>query len=140
MKKSITITLLILLVIGLCSCGTKNPMQDALTATRNTGSIEIRVYSNTDQTYTDYVITDRATVREICDTFSSLELKETKVGMYADAYTVSFCNANGVAVNSLAVVASENNTIIYENEAYRVQDDFDVHAYVAGLVEVGEQK
>jgi uncharacterized protein YycO len=139
-KKSITIALLILLVIGLCSCGTKNPMQDSLTATRNTGSIEIRVYSNTDQTYTDYVITDRATVREICDTFSSLELKETKVGMYANAYTVSFCNANGVAVNSLAVVASENNTISYENEMYRVQDDFDVHAYVAGLVEGAEQK
>ena len=140
MKKSIAITLLILLVIGLCSCGTKNPMQGDLTATRNTGSIEIRVYSNTDQTYTDYVMTDRATVREICDTFSSLELKETKVGMYADAYTVSFCNANGVAVNSLAVVASENNTISYENEMYRVQKDFDVHAYVAGLVEGAEQK
>lgn len=140
MKKSIAITLLILLVIGLCSCSTKNPMQGDLTATRNTGSIEIRVYSNTDQTYTDYVITDRATVREICDTFSSLELKETKVGMYADAYTVSFCNANGVAVNSLAVVASENNTISYENEMYRVQKDFDVHAYVAGLVEGAAQK
>ena len=140
MKKSITIALLILLVIGLCSCGTKNPMQDALTATRNTGSIEIRVYSNTDQTYTDYVITDRATVREICDTFSSLELKNTKVGMYAHAYTVNFCNANGVAITGLIVTASENNTIISENEAYRVQDDFDVHAYLAGLIENAEQK
>jgi uncharacterized protein YycO len=139
-KKSITITLLILLVIGLCSCGTKNPMKDALTATRNTDSIEIRVYSNTDQTYTDYVITDRATVREICDAFSSLELKNTKVGMYAHAYTVNFCNANGVAVTGLIVTASENNTIIYENEAYRVQKDFDVHAYVAGLIEGAAQK
>jgi hypothetical protein len=139
-KKSITITLLILLVIGLCSCGTKNPMKDALTATRNTGSIEIRVYSNTDQTYTDYVITDRATVREICDAFSSLELKNTKVGMYAHAYTVNFCNANGVAITGLIVTASENNTIIYENEAYRVQKDFDVHAYVAGLLEGAAQK
>ena len=140
MKKSITITLLILLVIGLCSCGTKNPMQGDLTATRNTGSIEIRVYSNTDQTYTDYVITDRATVREICDAFSSLELKNTKVGMYAHAYTVNFCNANGVAITGLIVAASENNTIIYENEAYRVQKDFDVHEYVAGLVEGAAQK
>jgi uncharacterized protein YycO len=139
-KKSIAITLLILLVIGLCSCGTKNPMKDALSATRNTGSIEIRVYSNTDQTYTDYVITDRATVREICDAFSSLELKNTKVGMYAHAYTVNFCNANGVAVTGLIVTASENNTIIYENEAYRVQKDFDVHAYVAGLIEGAAQK
>ena len=140
MKKSIAITLLILLVIGLCSCGTKNPMQDALTATRNTGSIEIRVYSAADQTYTDYVITDRATVREICDAFSSLELENTKVGMYAHAYTVNFCNANGVAITGLIVTASENNTIIYENEAYRVQEDFDVHAYVAGLVEGAAQK
>lgn len=140
MKRYLALILLCLLTLPLISCGTKNPMQDTLTATRNTGSIEIRVYSNTDQTYTDYVITDRATVREICDTFSSLELRETKVGMHADAYTVSFCNANGVAVNSLAVVASENNTIIYENEAYRVQKDFDVHAYVAGLIEGAAQK
>ena len=136
MKKSITIALLILLVIGLCSCGTKNPMQDALTATRNTGSIEIYVNS----TAAVYVITDRETVREICDTFSSLELKNTKVGMYAHAYTVNFCNANGVAITGLIVTASENNTIIYENEAYRVQDDFDVHAYVADLIENAEQK
>lgn len=140
MKKLLSMLLLFALVLMLVACGGQNPMKDALTATRNTGSIEIRVYSNTDQTYTDYVITDRATVREICDTFSSLELKETKVGMYADAYTVSFCNANGVVVNSLTVVTSENNTIIYENEAYRVQEDFDVHAYVAGLVEDAAQK
>ena len=140
MKRYLALILLCLLTLPLISCGTKNPMQGDLTATRNTGSIEIRVYSNTDQTYTDYVITDRATVREICDAFSSLELKNTKVGMYAHAYTVNFCNANGVAVTGLIVTASENNTIIYENEAYRVQKDFDVHAYVAGLVEVAEQK
>jgi hypothetical protein len=138
-KKSITITLLILLVIGLCSCGTKNPMQDALTATRNTGSIEIRVYSNTDQTYTDYVITDRATVREICDTFSSSELEKVKITEpLAASYTVTFCNANGVGLESLTVVAGYN--IIDYGDLYRVQDDFDVHAYVAGLVEGAEQK
>ena len=140
MKKHVKWLCLCLLALTLVACATQNPMQDALTATRNTGSIEIRVYSNTDQTYTDYVITDRATVREICDTFSSLELKNTKVGMYAHAYTVNFCNANGVAITGLIVTASENNTIIYENEAYRVQEDFDVHAYVAGLVEGAAQK
>lgn len=140
MKKHVKWLCLCLLALTLVACATQNPMQDALTATRNTGSIEIRVYSNTDQTYTDYVITDRATVREICDTFSSLELKNTKVGMYAHAYTVNFCNANGVAITGLIVTASENNTIIYENEAYRVQDDFDVHAYVTGLIENAEQK
>ena len=140
MKKHVKWLCLCLLALTLTACARPNPMQDALTATRDTGSIEIRVYSNTDQTYTDYVITDRATVREICDAFSSLELKNTKVGMYAHAYTVNFCNANGVAVTGVIVTASENNTIIYENEAYRVQDDFDVHAYVAGLIEGAAQK
>ena len=140
MKRFVVGVLLCALVLALCACATPNPMKDTLNATRNTGSIEIRVYSNTDQTYTDYVITDRATVREICDTFSSLELKNTKVGMYAHAYTVNFCNANGVAITGLIVTASENNTIIYENEAYRVQDDFDVHTYVASLIENAEQK
>ena len=139
MKKSIAITLLILLVIGLCSCGTKNPMQDALTATRNTGSIEIRVYSNTDQTYTDYVITDRATVREICDTFSSSELEKVKITKpLAASYTVTFCNANGVGLESLTVVAGYN--VIDYGDLYRVQEDFVVHAYVAGLVEGAAKK
>ena len=136
MKKHVLGLFLCLLAITLCACTVQNPMQDALTATRNTGSIEIYVNS----TAAVYVITDRETVREICDAFSSLELKNTKVGMYAHAYTVNFCNANGVAITGLIVTASENNTIIYENEAYRVQDDFDVHAYVAGLIENAEQK
>ena len=135
MKRVLSALLLCILALTLCACATQNPMQDALTATRNTGSIEIYVNS----TAAVYVITDRETVREICDTFSSLELKNTKVGMYAHAYTVNFCNANGVAITGLIVTASENNTIIYENEAYRVQDDFDVHAYVASLVESAEQ-
>ena len=136
MKKHVLGLFLCLLAITLCACTVQNPMQDALTATRNTGSIEIYVNS----TAAVYVITDRETVREICDTFSTLELKNTKVGLYAHAYTVNFCNANGVAVTGLIVTASENNTIIYENEAYRVQDDFDVHAYVADLIENAEQK
>ena len=136
MKKHVKWLCLCLLALTLVACATQNPMQDALTATRNTGSIEIYVNS----TAAVYVITDRETVREICDTFSSLELKNTKVGMYAHAYTVNFCNANGVAITGLIVTASENNTIIYENEAYRVQDDFDVHAYVADLIENAEQK
>ena len=136
MKKHVKWLCLCLLALTLCACTVQNPMQDALTATRNTGSIEIYVNS----TAAVYVITDRETVREICDAFSSLELKNTKVGLYAHAYTVNFCNANGVAVTGLIVTASENNTIIYENEAYRVQDDFDVHAYVAGLIENAEQK
>ena len=136
MKKHVLGLLLCLLALTLCACTVQNPMQDALTATRNTGSIEIYVNS----TAAVYVITDRETVREICDTFSSLELKNTKVGLYAHAYTVNFCNANGVAVTGLIVTASENNTIICENEAYRVQDYFDVHAYVAGLIENAEQK
>ena len=136
MKKHVIGLIVCLLALTLCACTVQNPMQDALTATRNTGSIEIYVNS----TAAVYVITDRETVREICDAFSSLELKNTKVGLYAHAYTVNFCNANGVAITGLIVTASENNTIIYENEAYRVQDDFDVHAYVAGLIENAEQK
>ena len=136
MKKHVKWLCLCLLALTLVACATQNPMQDALSATRNAGSIEIYVNS----TAAVYVITDRETVREICDAFSSLELKNTKVGLYAHAYTVNFCNANGVAITGLIVTASENNTIIYENEAYRVQDDFDVHAYVAGLIENAEQK
>ncbi len=139
MKRLFAIVLLASLALALVACATQNPMQDALTATRNTGSIEIRVYSITDQTYTDYVITDRATVREICDTFSSLELEKVRITEpLGVSYLLSFCNAGGVGVDSLAVVAGKN--VIDYGDLYRVQEDFDVHAYVAGLVEGAEQK
>ena len=139
MKKLLSMLLLSALALTLVACGAQNPMKDALTATRNTGSIEIRVYSITDQTYTDYVITDRATVREICDTFSSLKLEKVRITEpLGTSYSVSFCNAGGIALNSLAVVAGKN--VIDYGDLYRVQDDFDVHAYVAGLVEGAEQK
>ena len=139
MKRLFAIVLLASLTLTLVACATQNPMQDALTATRNTGSIEIRVYSNTDQTYTDYVITDRATVREICDAFSSSELEKVKITEpLAASYTVTFCNANGVGLESLTVVAGYN--VIDYGDLYRVQENFDVHAYVAGLVEGAAQK
>ncbi len=140
MKRLFAIVLLVLLALPLVSCGAKNPMQDALTSTRNTGSIEIRVYSVTDQTYTDYIITDRATVREICDTFSSLKLEKTKVGMYHTAFAISFLNANGVAYEYVGVVMSENNVICYDNQMYRVQDDVDIEEYAASLVEKAQPK
>lgn len=139
MKKLLSMLLLFAFALTFVACGVQNPMKDALTATRNTGSIEIRVYSNTDQTYTDYVITDRATVREICDTFSSSELEKVKITEpLAASYTVTFCNANGVGLESLTVVAGYN--VIDYGDLYRVQENFDVHAYVAGLVEGAEQK
>lgn len=140
MKKTMVMLLLCALTLTLFACGAKNPMRDDLTATRNTGNIEIRVYSMTDQTYTDYVIKDRAAVREICDTFSSLELEKVKITEpLATSYTVTFCNANGVGVESLTVV-SGYNVIHYDGNLYRVQEDFDVHVYITGLVEDAEQK
>ena len=135
MKRVFFALLLCLLALTLCACATQNPMQDALTATRNTGSIEIYVNS----TAAVYVITDRETVREICDTFGALELEKVKITKpLGVSYTVNFCNANGVVTESLLVVAGYN--VIDFGDLYRVQDDFDVHAYVAGLIENAEQK
>lgn len=135
MKKHVLGLFLCLLAITLCACTVQNPMQDALTATRNTGSIKIHVHS----TFDVYVITDRETVREICDTFGALELEKSLITKpLGTAYTISFCNANGVATETLTVVAGYN--VIVFDDMYRVQDDFDVHAYVAGLIENAEQK
>ncbi len=140
MKKLLLGLLVSVLVLTFVSCATPNPMQDSLSATRNTGSIEIRVYSVTDQTYTDYVLTDRTTVREICDTFASLKLEKTKLGMYQTAYMISFLNANGVAHEYVSVVASETNVICYDNQMYRLQNDADIEEYVASLVEKAHPK
>ena len=134
MKRVLSALLLCILALTLCACATQNPMQDALTATRNTGSIEIYVNS----TAAVYVITDRETVREICDTFGALELEKSLITKpLGTAYTIRFCNANGVATETLTVVAGYN--VIVFDDMYRVQDDFDVHAYVADLIENAEQ-
>lgn len=139
MKRYLALMLLCLLALSLVSCSTQNPMQDSLDVTRNTGSIEIRVFSNTDQTYTDYVITDRATVREICDYFGALELEKVKITEpLAMSYTITFCNANGVGIESLILVAGYN--VIDYGDLYRVQDEVDIHDYVASLVDKAQPK
>ena len=139
MKKTIIMLLLCSLGLTLFACGAKNPMQDDLTATRNTGSIEIRVYSTTDQTYTDYVITDRVAVREICDYFGALKLEKVKITEpLSTSYTVSFCNANGVGLSAVSVVAGDN--VIDYGDLYRVQDSVDIHDYVASLVSRAQPK
>ncbi len=135
MKKHVMLLCLALLALTLCACSVQNPMQDALTATRNTGSIEIYVNS----TAAVYVITDREVVREICDTFGALELEKVKITEpLGVSYTVSFCNANGVVTERLLVVAGYN--VIDFGDLYRVQDDFDVHAYVESLIEGAQKK
>ena len=128
MKKHVMLLCLALLALALCACSVQNPM-------RNTGSIEIYVNS----TAAVYVITDREAVREICDTFGALELEKVKITKpLGVTYTVSFCNANGVATERLLVVAGYN--VIDFGDLYRVQDDFDVHAYVESLIEGAQKK
>ena len=136
MKRFFAIMLLVLLTLPMVSCATQNPMKDSLTASRDAGSIEIRVYPSGDKDFVDYAITDRQSVREICDKLSSLSLEKVKITEpIAASYSIRFCNASGVPIHSITVISGKN-VIDYDGEQlYSVQDDFDVHAYIAGLVE-----
>ena len=75
MKRMIALIFTVcLLFVCISGCSSKNVIADL----SQTTFIKIRVYSGFD-TYTDYMISDAETVQSICETFSSLELKEVKI-------------------------------------------------------------
>lgn len=136
MRKFVIVVLLLSFVMGLACCNTQNPMQNALTVTHNTGSIKIRVYPTGEKDFVDYAITDRQAVREICDEMCALSLEKVKITEpLGTSCSIMFCNAGGVPIHSITLIAGKN-VIDYDGEQlYLVQDDFDMHAYVARLVE-----
>ena len=99
----------------------------------HTSYVEVRAFSNVDQTYTDYVITDYEVVDEICATLQSLPLQTVKIteplGM---AYHLTFFDHAHRRIESISVVFG--NYVDYDGDIYKITSDCDLQAYLAGVL------
>ena len=91
MKKTVAVILSVLLAsCCLAGCSSEHKIADLSQTTR----IEVRIFSS-GNAYTDLVISDKDTVRDICDMFSSLELKKVRiVKPRTDLYEMRFFKGN----------------------------------------------
>ena len=96
--------------------------------------IEIRVHSLTDQTYEDIEISDIETVRKICDTFSSLEMKKYKTDKPLMAlYELSFFESgNKKAAESVYVTASGG--VCDGEDLYTVTNGINIIEHLAEII------
>ena len=94
--------------------------------------IEVRAFSNVDQTYTDYVITDAAVVDGVCETLQSLTLEKIKVGMFARAYQLTFFDHAHRKIDSVSVVFG--NYVDYDGDIYKITSDCDLQTYLSGVL------
>jgi hypothetical protein len=100
----------------------------------NVNRIELRVHSLTDNTYEDTVISDKETVKSVCDTFSSLELKKYKTDKPLTAlYDLSFFeDGSKKAVKSVFVTPS--GEIGFGEDLFKITNGVNVAERLAGLV------
>ena len=117
-----------LLTVCLSGCG-KDVQIEGLS---HASYIEVRAFSMTDQSYTDYVISDYKAVDEVCATFSGLTLKKSKnTEPLQIAYTLQFYNHSHAPVDSITVL-TYGDMLDYDGDLYSV--DTDVQAYLDGIV------
>ena len=126
---SVLLLLISLLLLCLCSCLSQNTLPDLSKAAR----IEIRAFSSTEQAYTDYTISDEASVREICATLSSLELKKIKLTEpLAQSYALTFYYPNGGRIGSVTLVSGHN--VVDCGDMYKIKNDVDINDYISNII------
>ncbi len=98
-----------------------------------TSYIEIRAFSATDHSYTDYVISDYRLVDEICATLNSLTLEKVRITKPLGlGYTMTFYDLAHRRIDGVGVVYE--NYIDYNGELYRVTSDCNVTEYLASVL------
>lgn len=130
MKRSLTFLLALLALSGLlCGCARTVQIDDL----SRTSYIEVRAFSNTDQSYTDYVISDYREVDEVCATLQSLTLEKVRIteplGM---ACQLTFYDLAHRRIDSMLVVFG--NYVDYNGDLHKITSDCDVVAYLNGIV------
>ena len=108
MKRLIASVLSLFCVLALAGCSNSYKIDDL----SQTASIRIRVHSISDNSYVDYVISDKEIIQKTCDLFSSIETKKYKtdqpLGLF---YTICFLNQKGNEIESVMVLSNVDNGI-----------------------------
>ena len=125
MKKLIALVLSFVSILALAGCSNSYEINDL----SQTVSISIRVYSISENSYTEYDISDKEIVQETCDLFSSLETEKYKTDKELGRfYTIRFLNQNGVEIESVVIISNVNNAIMVNsnNIVYRITNDIKI--------------
>lgn len=130
MKRFLPFFLILLLLPSvLIGCAKTTSIKDL----SRTSYIEIRAFSTTDQSYTDYVITDYEAVDEICETLHILTLERIKITKPLHlAYQLLFFDHAHREIGGIGIVSG--NLVDYNGDLHKVTSDCDLEAYLAGIV------
>ena len=131
-KKSLIFIMLAVSVLLIClfGCSSKYKIEDLSQATR----IEVRIFSS-GNTYTDLIITDKDTIKDIGDTFCSSELKNVKIVKPRMAlYEMRFFKGNEQRPFKSFTVGADN-VIETGSEMYKITNGINIVDYLSNILE-----
>ena len=133
MKK--LIALVLALVCMLCFVGCSMFTTDVSWTDKdikNAKSVEINCYDIQDgslKVVDVYTIVDEKEVNNICNTFSLLKVKKTKITKPMSlAYSISFLDGSGNAIETVMIPFGWN--VIQCGDLYKITDEMDINRYI----------
>ena len=133
MKKTIALVLTVAaLLCCLVGCSSKWTDEDITKA----HTVEITKYDGDDyNTKTIYNITDKETVRNLCNTFSIIELTDTRIkGTTKKAYYIRFIG-NGGEIDHVTVIQGHNTLQDRHGDLYKITDEMDIERHLNEIIE-----
>ena len=131
-KKSLIFIMLALsgLLICIFGCSSKYKIEDLSQAAR----IEVRIFSSGND-YTDLVISDKDTIKNISDTLCSLELKNVNiVKPRMGKYEIRFFKGNEPRPFQSFTVGADN-VIETGSEMYKITNGINIVDYLSNILE-----
>ncbi len=99
---------------------------------KNAKSVEITCYDNQEgslEVVEVYTIVDEKEVNNICNTFSLLKVKKTKITEpMSIAYSISFLDGSGNAIETVMIPFGWN--VIHRGDLYKITDEMDINRYI----------
>lgn len=133
MKKTISLVLaLITLLCCLVGCSSKWTDEDITKA----HTVEITKYNNDEHnTKLVYTITDEKTVKNLCNTFSLLELKRVKITEPdPHSFYIRFIG-NGGDIDYVFVKFGHNVIVDSNGDMHKITDDMDINRHLNEVIE-----
>ena len=127
MKKLTALFLISICTFVLASCSVS--WTDA--EIKNAKSVEITCYDNhaSNDSVEVYTIVDEKEVNNICNTFSLLKVKKTKITEpMSIAYSISFLDGSGNAIETVTIPFGWN--VIQCGELYKITYEMDINKYI----------
>ena len=123
----IALFLLCICTLGLTACSVSWTDSEI----KNSKSVEIICYSNhIGEESKVYTISDEREVGNICNTFSLLSVKKTKITEpCAMSYTIRFLDGAGKEIEAVNLLIG-HNAVQSNGHLYKITDEMDINRYI----------